>query len=207
MLTGIVSYWKVGLVKQKIRNSPKRGARDAILFCVLTWLAAMAAGRRVAVYCADVSGAFDKVHAGRLLGKLRACGVAEGVLRFLASWLQPRTARVVANGSMPDVVDMHNMVYQGTAWGPPFWNSYYADVRDAISISKFSRFYLATISTHSAFWIQKRTIPALSDRFGTARPRCTAGETRTVPRWMARKRAPISLAVLVLGAVVPHSGR
>eukprot|EP00969_Alexandrium_andersonii_P138301 6115714-Alexandrium_andersonii.AAC.1 len=34
---------------------PGRGARDAIMIFVLSWLAAFASGRRVALYCADVS--------------------------------------------------------------------------------------------------------------------------------------------------------
>eukprot|EP00969_Alexandrium_andersonii_P290159 12824829-Alexandrium_andersonii.AAC.1 len=39
---------------------PGRGARDAIVLFLATWLAAFAAGRRVALYCSDVAGAFDK---------------------------------------------------------------------------------------------------------------------------------------------------
>ena len=82
----------------------------SFLFFVLTWLAAMAAGRRVAVY-------FTALTYPVLLTRATLGGVAEGLLRLLASWLQPRTARVAVNGSISDVVDMNNMVYQGTGWG------------------------------------------------------------------------------------------
>ena len=49
----------------------EHGARDALLFMMLSWIVALNAGKKVAVYCADVSGAFDKVEAERLVKKLR----------------------------------------------------------------------------------------------------------------------------------------
>eukprot|EP00969_Alexandrium_andersonii_P274558 12135112-Alexandrium_andersonii.AAC.1 len=51
---------------------PGRGARDAVLFFLLEWLSALARRCRVAVYCSDVSGAFDRVCCERLLRKLRS---------------------------------------------------------------------------------------------------------------------------------------
>eukprot|EP00969_Alexandrium_andersonii_P251991 11137933-Alexandrium_andersonii.AAC.1 len=78
--------------------SPGRGARDAVLFFLLTWLAALATGHRVTVYCFDVSGAFDKVCAVRLLSKLGTAALHPKVLRVLESWLLPRTARVIVKG-------------------------------------------------------------------------------------------------------------
>eukprot|EP00969_Alexandrium_andersonii_P066713 2941370-Alexandrium_andersonii.AAC.1 len=39
---------------------------------LLVWLEALGAGHRVAVYCSDVSGAFDKVSTERLPAKLRS---------------------------------------------------------------------------------------------------------------------------------------
>ena len=46
---------------------PEHGARDAILFLVIKWLSFFATGHRIGVYCSDVSGAFDRVSAKRLL--------------------------------------------------------------------------------------------------------------------------------------------
>eukprot|EP00969_Alexandrium_andersonii_P303127 13399189-Alexandrium_andersonii.AAC.1 len=82
----------------------------------------MAQGHAVAVYCADVSGAFDRVPADRLCGKLAAAGVDRALLRVLASWLARRSARVVVQGSFSETIEMCDMVYQGTTWGPPLWN-------------------------------------------------------------------------------------
>eukprot|EP00969_Alexandrium_andersonii_P242509 10710978-Alexandrium_andersonii.AAC.1 len=54
---------------------PGRGARGAIVLFVVTWLAAFASGRRVALYCSDVSGAFDKVCSELVTAKLINAGV------------------------------------------------------------------------------------------------------------------------------------
>ena len=50
---------------------PERGARDALAHLVATWISLFGRKRKIGVYCSDVSGAFDKVNARRLLRKLR----------------------------------------------------------------------------------------------------------------------------------------
>ena len=52
--------------------TPKRNARDALPYSVLTWLLCFAQGNEVGLYCSDVSGAFNKIPAKRLLQKLGA---------------------------------------------------------------------------------------------------------------------------------------
>eukprot|EP00969_Alexandrium_andersonii_P293503 12973370-Alexandrium_andersonii.AAC.1 len=111
---------------------PGRGARDAILVFLLTWLSALATGHRVAVYCSDVSGAFDKVSTHRLLGKLHASQLHPKILRLLSSWLEPRSAKVIIKGSFSSEIAMSDMVYQGTVFGPPLWNVFFADAKTAI---------------------------------------------------------------------------
>eukprot|EP00969_Alexandrium_andersonii_P046401 2036066-Alexandrium_andersonii.AAC.1 len=49
-----------GFGDRQFAYTPNRGVRDAHLLCILTWLTALAEGRRVAVYCTDVSAAFDR---------------------------------------------------------------------------------------------------------------------------------------------------
>ena len=67
----------------------ERGARDALLFAVCSWLLAFSAGKKVAVYCADVAGAFDRVDAERLVEKLQGLGLPPLLLQVLGSWLKP----------------------------------------------------------------------------------------------------------------------
>ena len=52
--------------------TPERGARDALAYLAMVWITALAKHMKVAVYCSDVSGAFDRVQIDRLADKLRA---------------------------------------------------------------------------------------------------------------------------------------
>ena len=93
--------------------------------------------RKIAVYCFDVSGAFDKVNSRRLLRKLRARGVPDAILMVIQSWLYERRARVAVGGKFSKDMTIQNMVYQGTVLGPPLWNIYYADAAIAVNIIGF----------------------------------------------------------------------
>ena len=116
---------------------PERGARDALAQLVLTWIRLFGRKRKVAVYCSDVSGAFDKVNSRRLLRKLRARGVPEEILGVIKSWLSERKARVAVGGKFSRDMTINNMVYQGTVLGPPLWNVFYADAADAVHVHDF----------------------------------------------------------------------
>lgn len=60
-----------------------RGARDALACMVLSWLSGFNRRLKFGVYCSDVSGAFDRVSARRLLDKLKAKGLREDMLKKL----------------------------------------------------------------------------------------------------------------------------
>ena len=89
---------------------------------MLTWLVQFGRKKKIAVYCSDVSGTFDKVNSRRLVRKLRAKGVPEEILAVLQSWLAARTARVAVGGKFSRDMRISDMVYQGTVLGPPLWN-------------------------------------------------------------------------------------
>ena len=67
-----------------------RGARDALAQMVLTWLQGFNRRLKFAVYCSDVSGAFDRVSTQRMLDKLRAKGMREDMVQVFAAWLAER---------------------------------------------------------------------------------------------------------------------
>ena len=104
---------------------------------VLTWIRLFGRKRKVAVYCSDVSGAFDKVNSRRLLRKLRARGVPAEILGVIKSWLSERKARVAVGGKFSRDMTINNMVYQGAVLGPPLWNVFYADAADAVHVHDF----------------------------------------------------------------------
>ena len=91
-----------------------RGCKDALALNALQWLWWLDLGRKVGLYCSDVSGAFDRVSSARLEWKLQKRGVQGKVLKLLASWLKERRAVVVVDGKQSREEVLTNMVYQGT---------------------------------------------------------------------------------------------
>ena len=114
-----------------------RGSRDALAYLVLSWLLSFMEKARVALYCSDVSGAFDKVRAAHLVEKLKSKGMPAKLLCLVASWLRDRVGNVVVTGSASVDMLLRNMVFQGTVWGPILWNVFYEDARNAINKSAF----------------------------------------------------------------------
>ena len=114
-----------------------RGARDAVAYLLLSWLKCFQEKARIALYMSDVSAAFDRVFAERLIAKLKARRVPPDLLVLFASWLRTRRAEVVVNGSKSSVLWLENMVFQGTVWGPMFWNVFYQDAAHAIQSANF----------------------------------------------------------------------
>ena len=110
-----------------------RGARDALALLMLTWLQALGAGRKIAVYCSDVSGAFDRVCLERLAAKLKKKGLHPQIVAVLVSWLQQRIAHIVVAGATSFEMTLRNMVFQGTVTGPMLWNLFFEDARHAIN--------------------------------------------------------------------------
>ena len=93
---------------------------------------------KVAVYCSDVSGAFDRVKVDRLITKLRAKKLRPEIIAVLQSWLRQRVARVVVGGETSDEIPVRDMVYQGTVLGPILWNVFYEDARRAVEERLFT---------------------------------------------------------------------
>ena len=103
------------------------GLQDALALNSLRWIRALSFGRRVGLYCSDVSGAFDRVPSDKLAETLSQRGVHPKLLALLKSWLEPRSAIVVVDGEQSQQRLLSNSVYQGTVWGPPLWNTFFAD--------------------------------------------------------------------------------
>ena len=85
---------------------------------VLTWISGFNAKVKFALYCSDVSGAFDRVKRERLIAKLRAKRMPEVLVGIFDAWLQNRVARVVVGGQRSDPMILQDVIYQGTVWGP-----------------------------------------------------------------------------------------
>ncbi len=69
-----------------------------------------------------------------------------------SSMFQQRQARAVVNGERSRVISMSNMVYQGTVWGPPFWNTFFSDSQQALTALAFTGiFYADNLNAFKAF--------------------------------------------------------
>ena len=79
----------------------------------------------------------------RLIAKLRALGTHPQALRLLESVLAPRSAVIVAGGQHSREIEMRDMVYQGTVFGPSMWSCHDGDSRAAISATRFEEFVCA----------------------------------------------------------------
>ena len=87
------------------------GARDAILFYVLSWIGGINSGNKIGIYCSDVAGAFDRVDAQVLMTKLESFGLNRKMLRVIRSWLRNRTGFVIVNSAKSDPISLRNMVF------------------------------------------------------------------------------------------------
>jgi len=99
----------------------------------MSWILAVCTGHKVATYLGDVSGAFDRVFKDYMLAKLHSSGVGTQYLNFLDSYLQPRRAAVVVEGTASDEFEIADTVFQGTVLGPPLWNIFFSDVTQPAS--------------------------------------------------------------------------
>ena len=69
---------------------------------------------------------------------MKAKGVSDQILKVLKSWLEIRKSVVLVGGQASRERTLSNMVYQGTVWGPPLWNSFFEDARKAVASNEFS---------------------------------------------------------------------
>ena len=141
-----------GFGQDQFAYRPDHGARDVILFLVLSWLLLFSSGKRIGLYCSDVQGAFDRVSTERLLKRLTCCRIHPQFLAVLKSWLQERKASVVVGGAKSEEFSMSNMVYQGTVLGPPLWNVFFCEAPLTLAALGFTNaMYADDLNSFKAF--------------------------------------------------------
>ena len=142
----------------------ERGARDQLALLVLTWLLGFDRGKKFCLYCSDVSGAFDKVKAERLVEKLRKLKVPDDWTALFASWLRERKATVVVGGEHSAVVALRDMVFQGTVWGPLLWNCFYKDALQPVKDAGFTEAVFADdLNAHKVFSVTVKDAEVLAE--------------------------------------------
>ena len=138
--------------RNQFAYSKGKGARDAVALLVLQWIKGWSAKKIWAVYCSDVSGAFDKVSSELLITKLRQSEISPEIVSVLESWLAARSAQVIVDGDCSETFMLEDMVFQGTVLGPPLWNFHFADARHAINKIGFDEIVFADdLNAYKAF--------------------------------------------------------
>ena len=117
---------------EPIRIPARSGSTIRLAYMVLTWLDGFNKRFKFAVYCSDVSGAFDRVSTRKMLNKLRAKGVRRyGVFRSVARREKGCGNLRRAAGKSNAI---KNMIYQGTAW---LWNLFCEDAKLVLRVHDF----------------------------------------------------------------------
>ena len=143
---------------------PKRGCRDALALNLLNWIWLIHKGYKVGLYCSDVAGAFDRVDSERLRAKLQHNGVRGQVFKVVSDWLEGRQMLVVVNGHTTSPTELNNQVYQGTVWGPPLWNLFFADARFPVNEAGFvDVFFADDLNCYQAYFGDASNHEVLSD--------------------------------------------
>ena len=86
----------------------------------------------------DVKGAFDRVSEERFASKIARAGLPEALTPVFVSWMQRRRANVVSDGAQSVALELRDMVFQGTVWGPSLWNIFFGDSERPVRKSGFN---------------------------------------------------------------------
>ena len=114
----------------------KSSARVLVTVCIAKWVILICQGKKIGLYLSDISGAFGKVSRCLIIGKLFQIGLPDSFADFLNAYLLPREGYVRVENALSDVMELANMVFQGTVLGPALWNAFFGDVAQEVPVGQ-----------------------------------------------------------------------
>ena len=139
----------------------KSSVRDLVTNCAARWDLHICRGNKIDMYLSDISGAFDKISRTFLRGKLSRLGLSDSYLNFLNFFLLSREEFVSVEGAKSIVMQLSNMMFQGTVLESMMWNSFFDDVATEVpqgnQVMNLSADDLIA-ETYHAFWSASHTV-------------------------------------------------
>ena len=146
-------------------------ARDLVTVYVASWTLLVCTGRMIGIYLSDIAGAFDRVSRNILMGKLSQLGLPDTFLDFINSYLLRREGKIRVEGALSDAMYLTDMVFQGTVLGPSLWNTFFADVVQAVPQGSQCINLFADDLTVMTSAPQRQSISSLQDELAEAQQR------------------------------------
>ena len=160
-------------------------------------------GNKVGIYLSDIAAAFDCVFKQYMLVKCRRAGASDCFLTFLSEFVAPRRASVIVDGVSSDSFTIEDMAFQGTHFGPPLWNIYFADVSGpAASNGAKPAKFADGLNTYKFYPSDTALEVVLSDLSGANKPFINGAPKIGFHSILGRRCLPSSTIVSLTGRIL-----